>query len=75
MSIKELISQGIIIQGAFQVKRWSDESEKYEILAEGSLFDEEYSYIDENVLDMQIKYMYAVPTESKMAAYQIIEVE
>lgn len=76
MTIRDLMEQGIHIQGAYQIKKWSDEDERYEMLAEGSMFEDEISYIeDDEILDREITYMYAIPTASKMAAMIIFEVE
>ena len=76
MSIRDLMEQGIRIQGAYQIKKWSDENETYEILAEGSEFEYEVPCVeDDEILDMEITYMYAIPTATGMAAWIIIEVK
>ena len=74
MTIRDLMEQ-IRIQGAFQIKKWNDTEETYIMLTEGSMFEEEYCDIEEDILDMEIKYMYAIQTESGMAAYTVFEVE
>ena len=74
MTIRDLIEQGIRMQGAFQIKKWDDTKETYIILTEGSMFDEEYYDIEEHILDMEIKYMYAIPT-SECSAHIVFEVE
>ena len=62
MTIRDLMEQGIRIQGAFQIKKWDDAEETYTMLAEGSQFEFESCDIEEEVLDMEIKYLYAIPT-------------
>ena len=62
MTIRDLMEQGIRIQGAFQIKKWDDTEETYIMLAEGSMFEEEHCDIEEDILDMEIKFMYAIPT-------------
>lgn len=74
MTIRDLMEQGIRIQGAFQIKKWDDTEETYTILAEGSMFEEECCDIEEDILDMEIKYMYAIPTASGTAAWMVFEV-
>ena len=75
MTIRDLMEQGIRIQGAFQIKKWDDTDETYTILAEGSQFEFESCDIEEEVLDMEIKYLYAIPTASGTTAYTVFEVE
>lgn len=75
MTIRDLMEQGIIIQGAFQIKKWHDTEETYTMLTEGSMFEEECCDIEEDILDMEINYLYAIPTASGMAAYTVFEVE
>ena len=41
MKIRDLMEQGIRIQGAFQIKKWDDTEETYIILAEGQDFEYE----------------------------------
>ena len=62
MTIRDLMEQGIRIQGAFQIKKCDDTEETYIMLTEGSMFEEECCDIEEDILDMEIKYMYAIPT-------------
>lgn len=75
MTIRDLMEQGIRIQGAFQIKKLDDAEETYTILAEGSQFEFESCDIEEDILDMEIKYMYAIPTANGTAAYTVFEVE
>ena len=51
MSIRDLLNQGIRIQGAYQIKKWSDENETYEIFAEGSEF--EYAIADRRTISKE----------------------
>ena len=74
MTIRDLMEQ-IRIQGAFQVKKWNDTEETYTMLTEGSMFEEECCDIEEDILDMEIKFMYAIPTASGTAACTVFEVE
>ena len=75
MTIRDLMEQGIRIQGAFQIKKWDDTEETYVMLTEGSMFEEESCDIEEEILNMEIKHMYAIPTASGTAAYTVFEVE
>lgn len=75
MTIRDLIEQGIRIEGAFHIKKWDDKEETYTILAEGSMFEEESCDIEEDILNMEIRYLYAIPTASGTAAYTVFEVE
>ena len=75
MAIRDLMEQGIRIQGAFQIKKWDDAEETYTMLAEGSQFEFESCDIEDEFLDMEIKYLYAIPTASGTAAYTVFEVE
>ena len=74
MTIIDLMEQGIRIQGAFQIKKWDDTEETYTMLAEGSQFEFESCDIEEEILDMEIKYMYAIPT-AEGSAWTVFEVE
>ena len=74
MTIRDLMEQGIRIQGAFQIKKWDDAEETYTMLAEGSQFEFESCDIEEEVLDMEIKYLYAMPTVEG-SAWTVFEVE
>ena len=74
MTIRDLMEQGIRIQGAFQIKKWDDAEETYTMLAEGSQFEFESCDIEEEVLDMEIKYLYAIPT-AESSAWTVFEVE
>ena len=75
MTIRDLMEQGIRIQGAFQIKKWDDAEETYIMLTEGSMFEEEHCDIEEDILDMEIKFVYAIPTASGTAAYTVFELE
>lgn len=70
MTIRDLMEQ-VIIQGAFQIKQWSDKEETYFILAEGNDFELESCNINGKYLDLEIKYMYAVQQTSSV----VFEVE
>ena len=74
MSIRDLMEQGIRIQGAFQIKEWSNAKEIYTTISEGSEFEFESSDIEDEILDMEIEYMYSIPTEIGMAA-MVFEME
>ncbi len=73
MTIRDLMEQGIGIQGAFQIKKWDNTEETYTMLAEGSQFEFESCDIDDEVLDMEIKYLYAIPT-AECSAWTVFEV-
>ena len=75
MTIRDMIEQGIQIQGAIQIKKYIDEDETYDVLADGTDFEVEFSDIEEDVLDMKIKYMYSIPMPTGMAAWTVFEVE
>lgn len=68
MTIRDLMEQ-FTIQGAYQIKKWDDEKETYNILAEGQDF--EYDKINDESLDAEIKYMYTPQGTS----YIVFEVE
>lgn len=68
------MEQGIRIQGAFQIKKWDNTEETYTMPAEGSQFEFESCDIDDEVLDMEIKYLYAIPT-AECSAFTVFEVE
>lgn len=59
MTIQDLIDQ-FEIQGAFCIKRWMEDCNDYEKLAEGHDFDYERWQIDDEHLEAKIVYMYAV---------------
>jgi hypothetical protein len=73
MTIRDLMEQGIRIQGAFQIKEWNEEESTYIMLSEGSQFEYESCDIDDDVLDMEIKYLYAIPT-AESGAWTVFEV-
>ena len=60
MTIRDLLDQGITIQGAYQIMRWDDEEDAYEVLETGEDFEVElvYSRKKSKSLDREIKYMY-----------------
>lgn len=49
------ITDAMTVQGNLTVKQWNEEKETYNILAETDIV-----IIPENVLDMEITYMYAI---------------
>ena len=69
MTIRDLMEQGIRIQGAFQIKKWDDAEETYTMLAEGSQFEFESCDIEEEVLDMEIKYILAFLISFKKSSF------
>ena len=75
MAIRDLMDQGVQIQGAFQIKKWSDVEETYMMLSEGSEFEFESGDIEDEILDMEIKYMYPISMGTGMAACIVFEVE
>ncbi|WP_206459408.1 hypothetical protein [Anaerovorax sp. IOR16] len=58
MTINDLLEQSIIIQGAFTIKHWDDDTETYDILAEGSMFEDKSKGISKEYLNAEIKYVY-----------------
>jgi hypothetical protein len=75
MSIRDLLEQGIRIQGAYQIKQYDDAFETYDILIEGDEFEEMNQVDCKDVLDMEITYMYAMPKELGYGVKIVIEVE
>lgn len=73
MTIRDLIEQGIEIQGVYKIQKWNDKKERTELLEEGEDF--RYSEHNEEVLDMELKYIYSTPIEGTIKAYTILEVE
>lgn len=59
MTIQDLIDQ-FEIQGAFCIKEWDDYTEDSVTLASGSDFECDRLDIDEEMLEREIAYMYAV---------------
>lgn len=59
MTIRDLIDQ-FNIQGAYCIKEYDWEQEDCIVLAEGHDFECEYHKIDEQYLNCNISYMYAV---------------
>ena len=57
MTINNMIEQGIQLQGAYVIKHWNDETETYNVLTEGSMFEDERTDIVE-CSDLEILYMY-----------------
>ena len=74
MSIRDLLDQGIRIQGAYKIMRWDDKEDAYEVLKEGENFELELIYSRHNeikkVLDREIEYIYSEPLSG-----MVIEVE
>lgn len=70
MTIRDLMEQ-FTIQGAYQIKKWDDTEEAYNILAEGQDFEYESHKINDATLDAEIKYMYTPQGTS----YIVFEVE
>ena len=75
MSIRDLLDQGIRIQGAYQIKVYDDVCETYDILVEGDEFEEMDHSDIEDVLDMEITYMYAMPKDTEYGVKIVIEVK
>ena len=75
MSIRDLLDQGIRIQGAYQIKEYDDVIERYNILAEGDDFEAVNHYEIEDALDMEITYMYALPSNFGYGIKIVIEVK
>lgn len=59
MSINDLLEQGVQIQGAYIVKSYCEESDKYIVLSEGDHFEHESHNINEEYLDAEITYLYS----------------
>ena len=59
MTIQELIDQ-FEIQGAFNIKRWDDDSCDCVSLSSGDDFECDKWQIDDDILNRKISYMYAV---------------
>lgn len=74
MTIRDLVEQ-FTIQGPYQIKKWNNKEETFDILAERNSFEDEHYKIKDEFLDMEIKYMYPIPTASGTAAYIVYEVE
>jgi len=78
MSIRELLDQGVTIQGAYQIERWDDKEEAYEVLESGEDFEVELVYTSKKkkVLDKEMKYMYTEPLfGTAVKSRMVIEVE
>ena len=80
MSIRDLLDQGITIQGAYKIMKWNDKEDAYEVLENGDDFETELVYSSNNkrkkILDREIKYMYSEPLSSAVVESRIvIEVE
>ena len=73
MTIRDLMEQGIEIQGAYKIQAWNDEKERTELLEEGEDF--RYSTHNDKLLDMEIKYIYATQKTGTIDAYTVFEVE
>ena len=57
MTIRDLMEQGIYLQGWIKVLKWDSDMEKSEEVSYSS--NENGENIPEEVLDLEIKYMYA----------------
>jgi len=75
MSIRDLLDQGIRIQGGYQIKEYDDIIEEYQIHAEGDEFEEANHSDIEDILDMEITYIYAMPKDTGYGVKIVIEVE
>lgn len=78
MTIRDLLAQGVQIQGAYQIKCYDDKKETYDILCEGSMFEYEFrcgEYEEDDSLDLEIVYLYSIPTGDGSGAYTVFEVE
>lgn len=73
MTIRDMIEQGIEIQGAYKIQKYDDKKEGYVILEIGDDF--RYEKHNEEILDMELKYIYPVPIEGTILARIIFEVE
>lgn len=70
MTIQGLLDSGIDIQGGVIIKRWLDETERYETLYSDDNF--ELDKPNSHISNLIITYMYA---DSNIKGYMIIEVE
>ena len=59
LSIKELKEQ-FDIQGGYCIKTWIEEDDDMEVIAQGRDFECEWYDIEDEYLDAEITYMYAV---------------
>ena len=75
MSIRDLLDQGIRIQGSYQIKQYDDVCGTYDILAEGDEFEYSNHSEMEDILNMEITYMYAMPKDTGYGVKMVIEVE
>ena len=58
MTIRDLLENGIELQGTYCIKRWCGEYETYTTLAEGHDFECEVYKIKSKYLDAYITYLY-----------------
>lgn len=73
MTIRDLMEQGIEIQGAYKIQTWDDEASNFpKLLEEGEDF--RYNTHNEKLLDMEIKYIYATQKNGTIDAYTVFEV-
>ena len=70
MTIRDLIEQGIQLQGWIKVIKWDSDMENSEIISDTSSVNGEN--IAEEALDLEIKYMYA---EDSDFIIEVIETE
>jgi len=73
MTIRDLMEQGIEIQGAYKIQAYDDSSNHPKVLEEGEDF--RYNNHDDNVLDVDIKYIYSTQKSGTIEAYTVFEVE
>ena len=59
MTLQDLIDQ-FDIQGAYCIKRWDNDCDDYDVLAEGKDFEYEKWRLKANCLNDRISYMYAI---------------
>lgn len=59
MTIQDMINAGIRIQGAYKIEVWKGDDE-YEVLAEGSSFEDEIWDIEDDILESEVGFIYTV---------------
>lgn len=63
MSINDLLEQGIQMQGAYNIKVWDVNKEETVKNIRGEYFECDIHEIDDDVLNMEISYMYVENNE------------
>lgn len=58
MTIRDMLDAGITIQGAYEIRTFNGDCAI--TLVQGSLFDEEKCDIEDEYLDMEVKYIYTI---------------